>query len=146
MKHFKKLCIGLKYSTYYQSENWKSLLWCQIKNIIKFSGYHNIHMRSDSMFDTFIDINDDICQSGSVPKWNYSSKYSSYPHYCQHGTNIPGTVGKIYTLIFSFFRKRVDNITILELGPLSNESPGNSTFCRAVVLNLFGKLPFLMKT
>ena len=47
-------------------------------------------MRSDSMFDTFIDINDDICQSGSVPKWNYSSKYSSYPHYCQHGTNIPG--------------------------------------------------------
>ena len=33
------------------------------------------------------------------------------------------TVGKIYTPIFSILRKRVVNITILELGPVSNESP-----------------------
>ena len=38
------------------------------------------------------------------------------------------TVGKIYTQIFSFFRKRVVNMTFLELRPLSNERSGNFTF------------------
>ena len=38
------------------------------------------------------------------------------------------TVGKIYTPISSFLRKRVVNIVILELGPVSNERPGNFTF------------------
>ena len=38
------------------------------------------------------------------------------------------TVGKIYTPIFSFFRKKVVNIEILELGPVSNESLGNSIY------------------
>ena len=37
------------------------------------------------------------------------------------------TVGKIYTPISSFLRKRVVNIVILELGPVSNERPGNFT-------------------
>ena len=35
-------------------------------------------------------------------------------------------VGKIYTPIFSFFRKKVVNIAI------SNESPGNFTFYRGI--------------
>ena len=34
------------------------------------------------------------------------------------------TVGKIYTPIFSFFQKRVVNIMISDLRPVSNESPG----------------------
>ena len=38
------------------------------------------------------------------------------------------TVGKIYTPIFSFFRKRFVNIAILEVGPVSNERPGILTF------------------
>ena len=37
------------------------------------------------------------------------------------------TVSKIYTPIFSFFQKRVVNIVIWELGPVSNERPGNFT-------------------
>ena len=41
---------------------------------------------------------------------------------------VSSTVGKIYTPIFSFFRKRVVNIAILEVGPVSNESPGNFIF------------------
>ena len=44
-----------------------------------------------------------------------------------------GTVGKIYTPIFSFYRKRVVNITILELGPVPNESPGNCTYYRGIL-------------
>ena len=35
------------------------------------------------------------------------------------------TVSKIYTPIFSFLRKRVVNIAILELVPVSNERYGN---------------------
>ena len=42
------------------------------------------------------------------------------------------TVGKIYTPIFSFFRKRVVNIAILELEQVSNVSPGNFTFYREI--------------
>ena len=42
------------------------------------------------------------------------------------------TVGKIYTPISSFLRKRVVNIVILELGPVSNERPGNFTFQRGI--------------
>ena len=38
------------------------------------------------------------------------------------------TVGKIYAPIFSFFRKSVVNITILDLRPVSNKSPGNFKF------------------
>ena len=37
---------------------------------------------------------------------------------------INSTAGKIYTPIFLFFRKRVVNTAILELGPVSNERPG----------------------
>ena len=40
------------------------------------------------------------------------------------------TVGKIYTPIFSFFWKRVVNIVISELRPVSNERSGNFTFIR----------------
>ena len=43
-----------------------------------------------------------------------------------------GTVGEICTPIFSFFRKTVVNIAILELGPISNERSGNSTFYRGI--------------
>ena len=42
------------------------------------------------------------------------------------------TAGKIYTPIFSFFRKRVANIVFLELGSVSNERSGNSTFYRGI--------------
>ena len=42
------------------------------------------------------------------------------------------TVGKIYTPIFSFFRKRVANIVFLELGSVSNERSGNSSFYRGI--------------
>ena len=42
------------------------------------------------------------------------------------------TVGKIYTPISSFLRKRVVNIVILELGPVSNEGPN------LVILYLIG--------
>ena len=40
-------------------------------------------------------------------------------------------VGKIYTQIFSFF-KRVVKIAILGMGPVSNENPGNFTFYRVI--------------
>ena len=43
------------------------------------------------MFDSYIDMNEEICQSGDVPIWNYNPKYSGFPNYNQHGTNIPGT-------------------------------------------------------
>ena len=39
---------------------------------------------------------------------------------------IVGTVGKIYTPIFPFFWKRVVNIAISELRPVSNERSGDS--------------------
>ena len=42
------------------------------------------------------------------------------------------TVGKIYTPIFSFFRKRVVNIAILELGPVSDERSDNSSFYKGI--------------
>ena len=45
-----------------------------------------------------------------------------------------GTVGKIYTPIFSFFRKRVVYIAFLELRPLSNERSGNFIFYRGKFL------------
>ena len=41
--------------------------------------------------------------------------------------------GKIYTPIFSFFRKRVVIITISDLRTVSNESPGNSKFYRGML-------------
>ena len=44
-------------------------------------------------------------------------------------TNVlPSTVGKIYTPIFSFFRKRIVNITISDLRPVSNKRPVNFTY------------------
>ena len=56
------------------------------------------------------------------------------------------TVGKIYTLIFSFFRKRVVNIMILDLRPVSNESPVNFTFYRGIhkflIPTIFVKIMF----
>ena len=48
---------------------------------------------------------------------------------------LTGTVGKIYTPIFSFFRKSVVNITISVLGLVSNERSGNFTFCYRVFTN-----------
>ena len=39
--------------------------------------------------------------------------------------NCVKTVGKIYSPIFSFLRKRVVNISISELESVSNESSGN---------------------
>ena len=42
------------------------------------------------------------------------------------------TVSKIYTPIFPFFQKRVVNIMISDLRPVSNKSPGNSTFYRGI--------------
>ena len=38
------------------------------------------------------------------------------------------TVGEIYTPIFSFFRKRIDNFAILELGSVSIERSGNTYY------------------
>ena len=43
-----------------------------------------------------------------------------------------GTIGKIYTPTFSFFWKRVVNITISHLRPVSNERPGIFTFYRGI--------------
>ena len=43
-----------------------------------------------------------------------------------------GTVVKIYTPIFSFYQKRIVNIMISDLRPVSNESPGNYTFYRGI--------------
>ena len=42
------------------------------------------------------------------------------------------TVGKIYTPIFSLFRWRVANSIFLEVGSVSNERSGNSTFYRVI--------------
>ena len=42
------------------------------------------------------------------------------------------TDGKIYTPIFSFFRRKFANIVFLELGLVSNERSGNSTFYRGI--------------
>ena len=42
-------------------------------------------------------------------------------------------VSKIYTPIFTFFRKRVVNIDILELELVLNESPGNFTIYRGSI-------------
>ena len=62
--------------------------------------------------------------------WSDNTKESS------HSTNaiydITCTVGKIYVQIFSFFRKSVVNITILELGLVSNERYGNFAFYRGI--------------
>ena len=62
---------------------------------ISFSGHHCLHVRSETLHDQFIDIEDEICQSGlekyKIPQWNYASKTSGYPHFNQHATNIPGT-------------------------------------------------------
>ena len=43
-------------------------------------------------------------------------------------THIPDSAGTDCTPIFSFFLEKVFNIAILELGLVSNERPGNSTF------------------
>ena len=43
------------------------------------------------------------------------------------------TVGKIQTPIITFFLKKVVNISILKLGPVSNESPGISTYYRGIL-------------
>ena len=43
------------------------------------------------MFDSYVDREDEICQSGEVPIWNYNPKHSGFPNYNQAGTNIPGT-------------------------------------------------------
>ena len=51
---------------------------------------------------------------------------------CVQSTFLESTVGKIYMPIFSFFRKRVVNIMISDLRPVSNESPGNFTFYRGI--------------
>ena len=62
---------------------------------ISFPGNHCLHVRSEKLLDRFIDIDDEICQSGlekyKVPQWNYASKTSGYPHFNQHATNVPGT-------------------------------------------------------
>ena len=92
----KKMMFGRSMTIAFKSkvrEKWGC--WCcnvfRILCHLQFLGNHAIHMRSDTMFDSFIDVDDDTCQSGSVPLWNYASKTSAYPHYCQHGTNVPGT-------------------------------------------------------
>ena len=64
-----------------------------------FLGNHVVHMRSKAMFDSYVDINDEICQTGEVPKWNYNPKYTGFSNHCQHGTNIPGKITRfIYNL------------------------------------------------
>ena len=47
--------------------------------------------------------------------------------------SILSTVSKIYTPIFSFFWKKVGSITIKELGPVSNESLGNTTYYPSII-------------
>ena len=51
--------------------------------------------------------------------------------------NNEGTVGKIYTPIFSIFRQRVANMVFLVLGLVSNERSGNST--------IFSRVCFFLK-
>ena len=51
--------------------------------------------------------------------------------------SILSTVSKIYTPIFSFFWKKVGSITIKELGPVSNESLGNSALHTKWVISNF---------
>ena len=43
-----------------------------------------------------------------------------------------GTVGRMFTPIFSFFRKRVLIIKIWEMRPVLNERSGNFTFYRGI--------------
>ena len=61
-----------------------------------FPGNHVVHMRSKAMFDSYVDINDEICQTGEVPKWNYNPKYTGFSNFCQHGTNIPGKFTRFF--------------------------------------------------
>ena len=56
-------------------------------------------MRSKAMFDSYVDINDEICQTGEVPKWNYNPKYTGFSNHCQHGTNIPGKITRFFFTI-----------------------------------------------
>ena len=48
-------------------------------------------MRSKMMFDSYIDVNDELCQSGEVPTYNYSPPTTQFPKKCQHGTNVTGS-------------------------------------------------------
>jgi len=70
-------------------------LWKEYDNALQIQGNHCLHVRSETLLDQFIDIEDEICQSGSekykIPQWNYASKTTGYPHFNQHGTNVPGT-------------------------------------------------------
>ena len=51
-----------------------------------------MQLKSAKTHNAFIDINDEICTQGKVPKFDYNPKYVPFYHkYCQHGTNIPGT-------------------------------------------------------
>ena len=52
-------------------------------------------------------------------------------------TGTAGTAGKIYTPIFSFLKKKVVNIAISELRPVSNERSGNFTFYKDILIPLF---------
>ena len=65
------------------------------------------------------------------------------------GPSMICTVGKIYTTIFPFFRKRVVNIVIENLGPVSNKSSGHFTFLKGFheFLNssIFEKITFFFK-
>jgi len=66
-------------------------VWRLNDHCFQIQGSHTVHMRSKAMFDSYVDINDEICQSGDVPKWNYNPKFSGFTNYNQIGTNIPGT-------------------------------------------------------
>ena len=48
-------------------------------------------------------------------------------------TKFVSTIGKINIQIFSLYLKRVVNIAILEVGPISNECPGNFTLYTELV-------------
>ena len=56
---------------------------------------------------------------------------------------MPRTVGKIYTPIFWFFRKRFVNIAFIELRSLLNERSDNFTFYRGNISNF--KIAIVLK-
>ena len=67
-----------------------------------------------------------MCKSTGNSEENMISHMRLRYRSCVYPATQQGTVGKIYSPIFSFFQKRVVNIEISDLRSVSNESPGIS--------------------
>lgn len=59
---------------------------------IQIKGDSILQIRCDKMLSPFIEnvADDEICRQGPVPKYNYATNNTGYPHFTQHGTNLPG--------------------------------------------------------